>query len=121
MHIAKPLGLLLGAMALHAGDLAGNSRLPRYVVPILIMLVPLLDTGIVSVSRLATGTPVSRRGLDHSHHRLLAGPDRSAGRRDRLGANAVRRALRWCSPGSRILFAGDSAGDHFGVRRSVCS
>jgi UDP-GlcNAc:undecaprenyl-phosphate GlcNAc-1-phosphate transferase len=69
---ALPIGLLLGAMALHAGDLAGNSRLPRYVVPILIMLVPLLDTGIVSVSRLATGTPVSRRGLDHSHHRLLS-------------------------------------------------
>lgn len=69
---ALPLGLLLGAMALHAGNLAGNSRLPRYVVPILIMLVPLLDTAIVSVSRMATGTPVSRRGLDHSHHRLLS-------------------------------------------------
>ncbi len=69
---ALPLGLLLGAMALHAGDLAGNSRLSRYVVPILIMLVPLLDTAIVSVSRMATGTPVSRRGLDHSHHRLLS-------------------------------------------------
>jgi UDP-GlcNAc:undecaprenyl-phosphate/decaprenyl-phosphate GlcNAc-1-phosphate transferase len=69
---ALPLGLLLGAMALHSGDLAGNSRLPRYVVPILIMLVPLLDTAIVSVSRMATGTPISRRGLDHSHHRLLS-------------------------------------------------
>ena len=77
---ALPLGLLLGAMALHAGNLAGNSRLPRYVVPILIMLVPLLDTAIVSVSRMATGTPVSRRGLDHSHHRLLSLglPDRRA-------------------------------------------
>jgi UDP-GlcNAc:undecaprenyl-phosphate GlcNAc-1-phosphate transferase len=69
---ALPLGLLLGSMALHAGNLAGNSRLPRYVVPILIMLVPLLDTAIVSISRMATGTPVSRRGLDHSHHRLLS-------------------------------------------------
>jgi UDP-GlcNAc:undecaprenyl-phosphate GlcNAc-1-phosphate transferase len=36
------------------------------------MLVPLLDTAIVSVSRMATGTPLSRRGLDHSHHRLLS-------------------------------------------------
>jgi UDP-GlcNAc:undecaprenyl-phosphate GlcNAc-1-phosphate transferase len=69
---ALPLGLLLGAMALHAGDLVGNSRLPRYAVPILIMLVPLLDTAIVSVSRMATGKPISRRGLDHSHHRLLS-------------------------------------------------
>ena len=69
---ALPLGLLLGAMALHAGDLAGNSRLSRYVVPVLIMLLPLLDTAIVSVSRMATGRPISRRGLDHSHHRLLS-------------------------------------------------
>jgi UDP-GlcNAc:undecaprenyl-phosphate GlcNAc-1-phosphate transferase len=69
---ALPLGLLLGWMALHAGDLTGNSRLSRYVVPILIMLVPLLDTAIVSVSRMATGARISRRGLDHSHHRLLS-------------------------------------------------
>src|SRR5208337_2568804 len=45
---------------------------PHYVVPLLILLVPLLDTTIVSVSRIASGTPISRRGLDHSHHRLLA-------------------------------------------------
>ena len=69
---ALPLGLLLGGIALRVGDIAGNSRLPRYVVPILLMLVPLLDTAIVCVSRVATGRPVSRRGLDHSHHRLLA-------------------------------------------------
>ncbi|MGH7934164.1 MAG: glycosyltransferase family 4 protein, partial [Candidatus Binataceae bacterium] len=69
---ALPLGLLLGITALHAGGLAAaHSRLSRYVVPILIMLMPLLDTAIVSVSRMATGIPVSRRGLDHSHHRLL--------------------------------------------------
>ncbi|MGA2412115.1 MAG: hypothetical protein ABSG46_17255 [Candidatus Binataceae bacterium] len=69
---ALPLGLLLGILALHAGGLSGHSRLAHYAVPILIMLVPLLDTTIVSVSRVATGTPISRRGLDHSHHRLLA-------------------------------------------------
>jgi UDP-GlcNAc:undecaprenyl-phosphate/decaprenyl-phosphate GlcNAc-1-phosphate transferase len=69
---ALPLGLLLGIVALHVGGLSGNSRLPHYVVPIMIMLVPLLDTAIVTVSRIATGAPISRRGLDHSHHRLLA-------------------------------------------------
>jgi UDP-N-acetylmuramyl pentapeptide phosphotransferase/UDP-N-acetylglucosamine-1-phosphate transferase len=36
------------------------------------MMVPRLDTASVSVSRMATGKPISRRGLDHSHHRLLA-------------------------------------------------
>ena len=69
---ALALGLLLGAIALRAGGLAAlQSRPSRYVVPILIMLVPLLDIAIVSVSRMATGAPISRRGLDHSHHRLL--------------------------------------------------
>ncbi len=65
---ALALGLLLGAIALRAGGLAAlQSRPSRYVVPILIMLVPLLDIAIVSVSRMATGAPISRRGLDHSH------------------------------------------------------
>jgi UDP-GlcNAc:undecaprenyl-phosphate GlcNAc-1-phosphate transferase len=69
---ALPVGLLLGIMTLRAGALAQNSRLTIYVFPILAMLVPLLDTTIVSVTRLATGRGVSRRGLDHSHHRLLS-------------------------------------------------
>jgi adenylyltransferase/sulfurtransferase len=69
---ALPLGYLLGALALHAGSMAASSRLSQYAVPALIMLAPLLDAAIVSVSRVATGNPVSRRGLDHSHHRLLA-------------------------------------------------
>jgi UDP-GlcNAc:undecaprenyl-phosphate GlcNAc-1-phosphate transferase len=68
---ALPLGLLLGIMALRVG-VSGHNKLAHYVVPVLIMLVPLLDTAIVSVSRVATGIPISRRGLDHSHHRLLA-------------------------------------------------
>src|SRR5579863_3402929 len=69
---ALPLGVLLGVVSLHAGGLSASSRLSRYAVPILILLVPLLDTASVSISRLATGKGVSRRGLDHSHHRLLA-------------------------------------------------
>jgi UDP-GlcNAc:undecaprenyl-phosphate GlcNAc-1-phosphate transferase len=55
---ALPLGLLLGAIALEAGGHSNASRLAHYPVPVLIMLVPLLDTAIVSVSRMATGNPV---------------------------------------------------------------
>jgi UDP-GlcNAc:undecaprenyl-phosphate GlcNAc-1-phosphate transferase len=69
---ALPLGYLLGALALEGGDLATNSRLTAYVFPVLVMIVPLLDTMIVSVTRLATGSWISRRGADHSHHRLLS-------------------------------------------------
>ncbi len=69
---ALAVGMLLGAMALQGGALATNSRVTKYVFPILVMLMPLLDTLIVSVSRFATQNPISRRGVDHSHHRLIA-------------------------------------------------
>jgi UDP-GlcNAc:undecaprenyl-phosphate GlcNAc-1-phosphate transferase len=68
---ALPMGFLLGALALQGAALQRNSHLSNAVFPLLVMLVPLLDTAIVTVSRLATGSPISRRGLDHSHHRLL--------------------------------------------------
>lgn len=69
---ALPLGYVLGALALAAGELATNSRLTKYVFPMMVMIVPLLDTGIVSVTRIATGGWISRHGADHSHHRLLS-------------------------------------------------
>jgi len=78
---ALPIGFLLGALALQGAALQRNSHLSSAVFPLLVMLVPLLDTAIVTLSRLATGNPISRRGLDHSHHRLLM-----------LGLN-VRRAV----------------------------
>jgi UDP-GlcNAc:undecaprenyl-phosphate/decaprenyl-phosphate GlcNAc-1-phosphate transferase len=68
---ALPIGFLLGALALQGAGLQQNSHLSRAVFPMLVILVPLLDTAIVTLSRLATGNPISRRGLDHSHHRLL--------------------------------------------------
>lgn len=68
---ALPMGFLLGALTLQGAAWQLNSHLSRAVFPLLVMLVPLLDTAIVTVSRLATGNPISRRGLDHSHHRLL--------------------------------------------------
>lgn len=69
---ALPLGYILGALALAGGELATNSRLTKYVFPVMVMIVPLLDTGIVSVTRIATGGWISRHGTDHSHHRLLS-------------------------------------------------
>lgn len=68
---ALPIGYLLGAMTLEGSSLETNSHLAMAVFPLLVMLVPLLDTSIVTVSRVATGNPISRRGLDHTHHRLL--------------------------------------------------
>jgi len=75
---ALPGGFMLGMLALDAGN--SDEWLTRFAVPALIMIVPLLDMGIVSVSRMATNRAPTRRGLDHSHHKLLALglPDRVA-------------------------------------------
>ena len=77
---ALPLGFILGGMALDSAATAANSMLTIYALPVLIMLVPLLDMTVVSISRMATSNPVTQRGRDHSHHKLLALglPDRIA-------------------------------------------
>ncbi|HEY6394661.1 MAG TPA: hypothetical protein VIX12_04530 [Candidatus Binataceae bacterium] len=67
-----PIGFMLGFLALRAAGLAANSRLTVFIFPVLVVLVPLLDTAIVTVTRMATANPISRRGLDHLHHRLLS-------------------------------------------------
>jgi UDP-GlcNAc:undecaprenyl-phosphate GlcNAc-1-phosphate transferase len=69
---ALPLGYVLGVLALEGGRCATNSRLAMWAFPALVMLVPLLDTGIVTVARTATGQAISRHGLDHAHDRLIA-------------------------------------------------
>jgi UDP-GlcNAc:undecaprenyl-phosphate GlcNAc-1-phosphate transferase len=70
---ALPLGFLLGVLALDAGRLAHDRSTISYtLIPPMIMLLPLLDMAIVGLCRLLTHQPVTRRGLDHSHHKLLA-------------------------------------------------
>lgn len=100
---ALPMGFLLGALALQGAALQRNSHLSSAVFPVLVMLVPLLDTAIVTVSRLATGNPISRRGLDHSHHRLLM-----------LGLTVPRAvAVSWALAATgALLAAGESLLSH---------
>jgi len=69
---ALPVGYVLGVLALQGGALATNSRLTLWVFPVLVMLVPLLDAGIVTTARLATEKAISRHGLEHVHDRLLS-------------------------------------------------
>jgi len=89
---ALPAGMLIGLMSQQAAQLDTVTRVARYVLPILILLVPLLDTGVVTISRIATGEQISRGGHDHSHHRLL-----------RLGLS-TRQAVATCWS-TAILFA----------------
>ncbi len=78
---ALTVGLMLGVLSIQASH-SGEGSLPaRLAMPLLALAVPLLDTVTVTVTRLATGNPISKRGLDHSHHRL-----------ERLGMTATRAA-----------------------------
>ena len=78
---ALAVGLVLGVLSIQ-GSRFGEGSLPaRLAMPLLALMVPILDTVTVTVTRLATGNPVSRRGLDHSHHRLT-----------RLGMSSFRAA-----------------------------
>ncbi len=57
-------------LCLDAVRYAGQSKLAILATPVLLMAVPIIDTSIVAVTRLATGRAISNRGLDHCHHRL---------------------------------------------------
>jgi UDP-GlcNAc:undecaprenyl-phosphate/decaprenyl-phosphate GlcNAc-1-phosphate transferase len=65
-----PCGFVLGVLCLHAVRYAGESKLAVLATPALLMAVPIIDTSIVTVTRLAMGRGISKRGLDHCHHRL---------------------------------------------------
>jgi len=64
------IGAILGVLSI---QVSGTESIPVFVgfaLPILLLMVPVLDTMTVTVIRIAHGRPISCRGLDHSHHRL---------------------------------------------------
>lgn len=67
---ALAVGLVLGVLSIQATHHGEGSLPARLAMPLLVLMVPLIDTVTVTVTRLATGSPISKRGLDHSHHRL---------------------------------------------------
>jgi UDP-GlcNAc:undecaprenyl-phosphate GlcNAc-1-phosphate transferase len=59
-----------------AGGLAGSwkvagTTVATLILPILVLAVPILDTGLVTVVRLLEGRPIYQGGRDHSSHRLV--------------------------------------------------
>ncbi|HKY22390.1 MAG TPA: hypothetical protein VJM31_14340 [Vicinamibacterales bacterium] len=68
------LGLSIATLTLTSGGPAHDRSnvLSIIGVPVLIVLIPILDTALVTVSRLIGGRRVSQGGRDHSSHRLVA-------------------------------------------------
>ena len=68
------LGFSFGAVTLSpAGTTAGRSDvLPIVAAPVLVLLIPIFDTTLVTLSRWFSGRRASQGGRDHSSHRLVA-------------------------------------------------
>ena len=64
------LGASLSLLTVHANGQASNI-LSLVAVPTCILLVPILDTTLVTVTRLLRGQPISEGGKDHTSHRLV--------------------------------------------------
>jgi UDP-GlcNAc:undecaprenyl-phosphate GlcNAc-1-phosphate transferase len=63
------IGFLLAALSLKPRE--ASSVLSLVAVPAVTLLVPILDTALVSVTRLARGRSVAEGGRDHTSHRLV--------------------------------------------------
>lgn len=67
------LGFFLGAITLVANS-GGMRRniVAVLTIPVLLLLIPIVDTTLVTISRRMAGRPVSQGGRDHTSHRLVA-------------------------------------------------
>jgi len=65
------LGFALAALGLSASWKVAGSTVATLLLPILVLAVPIMDTGLVTVVRLLEGRPIYQGGRDHSSHRLV--------------------------------------------------
>ncbi len=65
------IGFLLAGLSALVEDTASHP-VAAAAVPILVLLVPIFDTTLVTISRKLAGRPASRGGTDHTAHRLVA-------------------------------------------------
>ena len=66
------IGFLLAGITTKPGISHSSHFLPIIAIPVLILFIPILDTGFVSVMRTFFGRSIARGGKDHSSHRLVA-------------------------------------------------
>jgi len=64
-------GFSISVLALQYSTLPSSTPLTRVAVPLLVLMVPLLDTTLVTVIRLLSGRRASTGGRDHTSHRLV--------------------------------------------------
>ena len=65
------IGFVLAVLSLYYSEAGNTNMLSNFVVPIMLMLVPIFDTTLVTVIRLLSGRKASVGGRDHASHRLV--------------------------------------------------
>ncbi len=65
------IGFSISVLTLFYSETQPPNRLAVIAVPILVLLVPILDTSLVTVIRLLSGRKASTGGRDHTSHRLV--------------------------------------------------
>jgi UDP-GlcNAc:undecaprenyl-phosphate GlcNAc-1-phosphate transferase len=68
---AQTLGFILAVVAIDYRPL-GAFQLSSWVVPIMLLAVPIFDMTLVVVSRIRRGKPIYSAATDHTYHRLVA-------------------------------------------------
>jgi UDP-GlcNAc:undecaprenyl-phosphate/decaprenyl-phosphate GlcNAc-1-phosphate transferase len=68
---SQVLGFALAALGLASSWTVAGSTAATFLLPVLVLAVPILDTTLVTVVRLLEGRPVTRGGRDHTSHRLV--------------------------------------------------
>lgn len=66
------VGFTIAGMALLSDAQRARNLVAVLATPVLIMMIPIFDTTIVTISRKLNGRPVSQGGRDHTSHRLVA-------------------------------------------------
>lgn len=65
------IGFSIAVLSMYHGEFAAGNRLSAFSVPLLILMVPILDTTLVTTIRLLSGRKASTGGRDHTSHRLV--------------------------------------------------
>jgi UDP-GlcNAc:undecaprenyl-phosphate GlcNAc-1-phosphate transferase len=68
---SQVLGFTLAALGLASSWKVAGTTIATFVLPILVLAVPILDTTLVTIVRMLDGRPIYRGGRDHTSHRLV--------------------------------------------------
>jgi len=66
------LGIFLSGLALAPAEGLSRSLVAAVAAPALLLAIPILDTTVVTISRLLEGRSIAQGGTDHTTHRLVA-------------------------------------------------